>query len=150
MKKIDSKFLPVADETTSGICSLSEILSAVGKEYHYAHNYSVTTTEDLENAINKVNDRYSNISVRINNEFNGQILTGETGSIAGRSGANIIIADNIPDNSITAYSSVNDKTEKVWEISKYGVIINSSTSGSIKKFKITVDDSGTIKATEVT
>jgi hypothetical protein len=29
-----------------------------------------------------------------------------------------------------------------------GVIINSSTEGSSKKFKITVDDSGTISATE--
>ncbi|MBQ5589091.1 MAG: hypothetical protein IIU70_02945, partial [Anaerotignum sp.] len=30
-----------------------------------------------------------------------------------------------------------------------GVIIRSSTSGSTKKFKLTVDDSGTISATEV-
>ena len=30
------------------------------------------------------------------------------------------------------------------------LIINSSTSGSTKRFKITVDDSGTISATEVT
>ena len=30
-----------------------------------------------------------------------------------------------------------------------GVIVPSSTSGSTKKFKITVDDSGTISATEV-
>ena len=30
-----------------------------------------------------------------------------------------------------------------------GVVLNSSTSGSTKKFKITVDDSGTISATEV-
>ena len=30
------------------------------------------------------------------------------------------------------------------------IVINSSTSGSTKKFKITVDDSGTISATEVT
>ena len=30
------------------------------------------------------------------------------------------------------------------------IILSSSTSGSAKKFKITVDDSGTIKATEVT
>lgn len=30
------------------------------------------------------------------------------------------------------------------------IILSSSTSGSTKKFKITVDDSGTIKATEVT
>ena len=51
---------------------------------------------------------------------------------------------------MVAYSSVNDKTEKVWEISKYGVIINSSTANSTKKFKITVDDSGNITATEVT
>ena len=31
-----------------------------------------------------------------------------------------------------------------------GMIINSSTAGSTKKFKITVDDTGTISATEVT
>ena len=31
-----------------------------------------------------------------------------------------------------------------------GMIINSSTSGSTKKFKITVDDAGTLSATEVT
>ena len=31
-----------------------------------------------------------------------------------------------------------------------GIIVKSSTSGSLKKFKITVDDSGTISATEVT
>ena len=31
-----------------------------------------------------------------------------------------------------------------------GIILNSSTAGSTKKFKITVDDSGTLKATEVT
>ena len=31
-----------------------------------------------------------------------------------------------------------------------GIIVESSTSGSLKKFKITVDDSGTLKATEVT
>ena len=30
------------------------------------------------------------------------------------------------------------------------VILNSSTSGSSKKFKITVNDSGTISATEIT
>ena len=31
-----------------------------------------------------------------------------------------------------------------------GIIVNSSTSGSMKEFKITVDDSGTISAAEVT
>lgn len=40
--------------------------------------------------------------------------------------------------------------EQLWSISKDGVVISSSTANSTKKFKITVDDSGTISATEVT
>lgn len=36
------------------------------------------------------------------------------------------------------------------KIDGYGIIINSSTLGSAKKFRITVDDTGTISATEVT
>ena len=36
------------------------------------------------------------------------------------------------------------------KIDGYGIIINSSTRGSAKKFRITVDDTGTISATEVT
>lgn len=36
-----------------------------------------------------------------------------------------------------------------WEAEE-GMILNSSTAGSTKKFKITVDDSGTLSATEVT
>lgn len=36
------------------------------------------------------------------------------------------------------------------QIDGYGIIINSSTRGSSKKFRITVDDTGTISATEVT
>ena len=37
-----------------------------------------------------------------------------------------------------------------WGISTTEMILKSSTSGSTKRFKITVDDSGTISATEVT
>lgn len=36
------------------------------------------------------------------------------------------------------------------KIDGYGIIINSSTPNSTKKFRITVDDTGTISATEVT
>lgn len=36
------------------------------------------------------------------------------------------------------------------QIDGYGIIINSSTRSSAKKFRITVDDTGTISATEVT
>lgn len=38
----------------------------------------------------------------------------------------------------------------IYRVGKDGIIIGSSTPNSAKKFKITVDDSGTLKATEVT
>ena len=46
------------------------------------------------------------------------------------------------------FLSIND--EKPITISAKDIILQSSTAGSTKKFKITVDDSGTISATEVT
>lgn len=42
------------------------------------------------------------------------------------------------------------KAELDSRITEKEVILTSSTSGSTKKFRITVDDTGTIKATEVT
>lgn len=39
---------------------------------------------------------------------------------------------------------------KVWEISPDGIILPSSTEGSTKQFRITVDDTGTLSATEIT
>ena len=43
-----------------------------------------------------------------------------------------------------------DNRKNAFEVTNDGgVIVPSSTSGSTKKFKITVDDSGTITATEV-
>ena len=44
---------------------------------------------------------------------------------------------------------LNDRTT-IYRIGKDGIIIGSSTPDSTKKFKITVDDTGTISATEVT
>ena len=40
-------------------------------------------------------------------------------------------------------------TEEYVDNAKDFIILNSSTEGSIKKFKITVDDSGVITATEL-
>ena len=48
------------------------------------------------------------------------------------------------------FSRGSSNIEQLWGISKDGVVISSSTANSRKKFKITVDDSGTISATEVT
>lgn len=52
--------------------------------------------------------------------------------------------------SVTIDSDENIKTYSPVEFVKGGLIIPSSTPGSTKKFKISVDDSGTITATEVT
>lgn len=47
------------------------------------------------------------------------------------------------------FSQGSFNAEQLWSISKDGVVISSSTPNSTKKFKITVDDTGTLKATEV-
>lgn len=52
---------------------------------------------------------------------------------------------------ILEYDSTNDtKKWKFTDIVYPSILMSSSTLGSTKKFKITVDDSGTLKATEVT
>lgn len=55
---------------------------------------------------------------------------------------------------ITTWNSENIAVAKVYKVNNEtnvdSVILNSSTEGSTKKFKLTVDDSGTISATEVT
>lgn len=54
-------------------------------------------------------------------------------------------------NAKTQYISLSESTGFVFEYtSPKETILRSSTSGSTKKFKITVDDTGTISATEVT
>lgn len=54
-------------------------------------------------------------------------------------------------NAKTQYISLSESTGFVFEYtSPKETILRSSTSGSTKKFKITVDDTGTLKATEVT
>ena len=56
------------------------------------------------------------------------------------------------DDDIGIYHSINKYalTKDVEEMTRSATVIPSSTSGSTKKFKITVDDTGTISATEVT
>ena len=54
---------------------------------------------------------------------------------------NMIVRDN-------EIATLNGYVRSMIDTAEY--IIPSSTSGSIKKFKITVDDSGNISATEVT
>ena len=72
----------------------------------------------------------------------------------GRSEAGAVVGQYSKINSDTMFAIGNGTThtdrKNAFEItSDGGIIVPSSTSGSTKKFKITVDDSGTISATEV-
>lgn len=63
----------------------------------------------------------------------------------------VVITLNFPSASDDAILSSIEVTEQNIALDgNSSIILNSSTSGSSKKFKITVDDSGTISATEVT
>lgn len=142
----DVNFLPTASETTPGICTLSQILESVNKKYHMAMYVTVRNASDLDSAVKKAQSRYLGIGLVLNGKFAGKIVTG-TSLASGR--VNAICAGQSSD-SISAYEAEDSTIEKVWELDKFGVTIMSSTEGSTKKFKITVDDSGTISATEVT
>lgn len=66
--------------------------------------------------------------------------------LAGTNDAGVVYASDKTDDQTVPVSI--DKNGYLW--CKDAGIINSSTAGSTKKFKITVDDTGTISATEVT
>lgn len=57
---------------------------------------------------------------------------------------------SINESSMVKLSSNSTYNGASLKIDGYGIIINSSTPNSTKKFRITVDDTGTISATEVT
>ena len=142
----DVNFLPTAAETTPGICTLSQILEAVRKKYHTVADTTVSNASKLDDVIKEAQRRYLGLGIILNGEYAGQIVTGT--SLA--SGVVNAICAKQSSNSISAYEAEDLNIEKVWELDKFGVTIMSSTPGSAKKFKITVDDSGTISATEVT
>ena len=54
-----------------------------------------------------------------------------------------------PDTTMSVWTTVIHKIDEKYLPDTYSVILPSSTEGSTKKFKITVDDSGTISAVEV-
>lgn len=75
------------------------------------------------------------------------------------SGSGMQVTQNYPDLSSVSVSQTKTVTTKKYQTKKISkellpdisdVILNSSTPGSTKKFSITVDDTGTLKATEVT
>lgn len=56
----------------------------------------------------------------------------------------------MPDTYATSIYSVEESDELLQHVDEGEIIIPSSTAGSTKKFKLTVDDTGAVSATEVT
>lgn len=56
----------------------------------------------------------------------------------------------MPDNYATSIYSVEESDALLQRVDEGEIIIPSSTAGSVKKFTLTVDDTGAVSATEVT
>lgn len=56
----------------------------------------------------------------------------------------------MPDTYATSIYSVEESDALLQRLDEGEIIIPSSTAGSTKKFKLTVDDTGAVSATEVT
>lgn len=100
-----------------------------------------------------IDAQLANIVVMLNNEANLSTGKGLIFQIrSGTDGAVAIANDGSNELTLLIYREVktpNKLPEEFLPESVDGVIIRSSTEGSTKKFKLTVDDSGTIAATEV-
>lgn len=148
--KINPKYLPMASETEPGIVAFgslaNSVLQQVKDKYFTPTVFSISGYGDSK-VIEECADKNNGYGIFVPGEkFGGAVLS----------------CYNYPNKYITSVLSggANIKcykflqgassAEQLWGISEDGVIISSSTTNSTKKFKITVDDSGTISATEVT
>ena len=104
------------------------------KTDEYTQEYRIPSSGNNTSATNALIDMFT---------FTGGTFTGtpEINTTYYLSSGNMIIRE-------TELATLNGHVKAMIEASEY--IIPSSTSGSTKKFKITVDDTGTISATEVT
>ena len=71
----------------------------------------------------------------------------ETGSSASKAYKRLEMSDGLT--FTTKNANEDEVRQKVVLEGDKEIVLSSSTSGSTKKFKITVDDSGTLKATEI-
>lgn len=145
--KIPTKYLPVASEIEPGIVSVNYLLQQVENEYFRGRSSQISGYYSDRDIIEEY-ARYNN-SYRINSpkKFDGAVLSCYTDAV--NENITFVLSGS---KSIECWklSQSNPVREKLWGIYKDGVVISSSTTDSTKKFKITVDDSGTISATEVT
>ena len=148
--KIDQKYLPVASETEPGIISVSYlsnvILQQVVNEYFGGITSQVSWYGDAA-TIEEYAAKNNSYGIFSSGKFSGAVLSCYNDAVNKNITSVLSGSESIE---CWKFSQGSTTMEQLWGISKDGVVISSSTAGSTKKFRITVDDSGTLKAKEVT
>lgn len=141
--KIPTKYLPVASEIEPGIMSVDYLLQQVRDKY-FSGTDSQVTGYGWADVIEEYANYNNSYNIHSPGEFGGAVL----------SCYDDVINQNIEfvlsgSKSIECWKLSQSATssEQLWGIYKDGVVISSSTTDSTKKFKITVDDSGTLSTT---
>lgn len=144
--KIPTKYLPVASETDPGIMSVNDMLEQVRVEYFPGKASQVLGYSDAAE-IHDYAVKNNSFSIYATNKFHGAVLSCYNNAT---NKYITVVLSGSEDIECWKFSQGHLVMEKLWGIYKDGVVISSSTANSTKKFKITVDDSGAISATEVT
>lgn len=151
---LDIDYIPALEEatdTTKGLCPpltqlCSGFLEAAESEYHTGKNIQVTGYTGAKDALSESTCRNLPIGIFNNSKkMGGQILSGDDNAVSSK--VTVVLSG---DDKISCWAISDSAFEKMWEISAEGITIKSSTEDSTRKFRITVDDTGTLSATEVT
>ena len=147
--KINPKYLPMASKTEPGIVMFDDLANDVLQQVEYKYftpaDFQVSGYGDSE-VIKECANKNNGYGISIPGNFGGVVLSCYNNTI------NKYITSVLSGGAdIKCYkiSQGHSNIEQLWGISEDGVIISSSTANSTKKFRITVDDSGTLKATEI-
>ena len=147
--KIDQKYLPVASETEPGIISITPlsncILQQVDDEYFSEIRTQVWNYGDAA-IIKECADKNNSHGIFSPGKLEGAVLSCDDNAVNKYITSVLSGGKNIE---CWKFSLGSTTMERLWGIFEDGVVISSSTADSTKKFKITVDDSGVLKATEV-
>lgn len=148
--KINPKYLPMVSETEPGIIAFdnldNHVLSLVKKEYFDPIDFHIYGYGDA-NTIEKCANRNNSYGIFIQGKLGGAVLSSYNNPVNKHITS---VLSGGTDIKCYKISQGDSNIEQLWGISEDGIIIPSSTANSTKKFRITVDDSGTLKATEVT
>ena len=149
--KINPKYLPMASETEPGIVMFGDlansVLQQVEDKYFTPTDFQVSGYGGSE-VIKECADKNNGYGVSIPGEKSGGVVLSCYNNTTNEYITSILSGG--ADIKCYKISQGVSNIEQLWGISEDGVIIPSSTANSTKKFKITVDDSGTISATELT